>query len=148
MTRFTAAVVLVALGAARGEAQPAPIVPPGPGAKQSPLPVVPLGPGAKMVPVPAPVPAPIVIPVTSARPPAGYYKSGGVLVGADGYYPFDTGAFLLGGFEGLARYHGTYVMVPGAIAHPPAPAAPVGVEPIPIEPAPASGHRGRLFHRR
>lgn len=143
MTRFIAAVVLVSLAAARGEAQPVPIAPPGPGARPVPVPVVPPGPGARLAPTPVPMRAPIVIPVTSAKPPAGYYKSGGVLVGADGYYPFDTGPYLLGGFEGLTRYSGTYVMVPGAVAHPP-----VASGPVPVEFAPAAVPRGRFFHRK
>ena len=140
MRRILAAVVLMALVAARGDAQPVPIAPPGPGAKQAP--VAPPGPGAKVVPLPAPIPAPIVIPVTSAKPPSGFYKSGGVLVGADGYYPFDTGAYLLGGFDGLTRYSGTFYMVsPGAATAPP-------IEPVPLHAAPPGHTRGRLFHRR
>jgi hypothetical protein len=122
MTRFATAAVLMALTASRGDAQPTPVAPPAPGV----------------------TPAPIVIPITSAKPPAGYYKSGGVLVGADGYYPFDTGKYLLGGFDGLARYSGTYYMVsPGAAS-----AQPSTVEAVPIYAPPASGHRGRFFHRR
>jgi hypothetical protein len=99
-----------------------------------------------VVPAPAPVPAPIVIPITSAKPPAGYYKSGGVLVGADGYYPFDTGAYLLGGFDGLTRYSGTYYMVAPAAAMPLQGAPPI--EPVPLYAAPAGPTRGRLFHHR
>jgi hypothetical protein len=147
MRRFTTAVVLMALVAARGNTQPVPIAPPGPEARQVPVPIVPPRPGAKMVPVPASVPAPIVIPVTSAKPPSGYYKSGGVLVGADGYYPFDTGRYLLGGFDGLTRYSGTYYMVAPGAATVPLQAAPP-IEPIPIYAAPAGPTRGRLFHRR
>jgi hypothetical protein len=145
MRRFTAVVVIMVLVAARGDAQPVPLAPPGPGAKQ--VPVAPPGPGAKVVPIPAPVPAPIVIPVTSAKPPSGYYKSGGVLVGADGYYPFDTGPYLLGGFNGLTRYSGTYYMVAPGAAIAPLQAEPP-IEPIPLYAAPAGPTRGRLFHHR
>ena len=92
MTRYAAAMAVVALLAPHCDAQPVPVAPPGPGA--------------------ATPPAPIVIPITSSKPPSGFYKSGGVLVGADGYYPFDTGHYLLGGFDGLTRYSGSFVMVP------------------------------------
>ena len=127
MTRFATAAVLMAFTAARGEAQTVPVAPPAPGV----------------------TPAPIVIPITSAKPPSGYYKSGGILVGADGYYPFDTGQYLLGGFDGLARYSGTYVMVPpGAANLPLQTAVPSVVESVPVYAPPASGHRGRFFHRR
>jgi hypothetical protein len=99
-------------------------------------------------PVAPPSPGPIVIPITSAPPVSGYYKSGGVLVGGDGYLPFDTGAYLLGGFEGLTRYYGSFVMVPpGAMNLTYSPGASVAnSEPSPIYPT-ARAH-GRLFHRR
>lgn len=138
MRRFIAALVLTALVAPRGDAQPVPVAPPGPGAKE--VPIAPPGPGAKVIPAPAPVPAPIVIPVTTVKPPAGYYKSGGVLVGADGYYPFDTGPYLLGGFDGLTRYSGTFYMVSPGAAPP--------IEPTPLYAEPSGPTRGRLFHRR
>ena len=100
-------------------------------------------------PVGAP-PQSIVIPVTSAKPPYGFYKSGGVLVGADGYLPFDTGPFLLGGYDGLTRYSGSFVMVPPG---PPSPLYSLS-PPMPDEfagvsgPVISSGKHGRLFHRR
>jgi hypothetical protein len=126
MTRFILAAALVAVIASRSDAQPTPIAPP----------------------TPAATPAPIVIPVPVVKPPEGYYKSGNVLVGADGYYPFDTGRYLLGGFDGLARYHGTYYMVsPGAATAQQTPAQSV-VEPSPSYASPVNGHRGRFFHRR
>jgi hypothetical protein len=132
MTRFAFAVVIVGLAAARGAAQPAPVAPP------------PLGAGA----FPAP---PIVIQVPVTKAPFAYYKSGGIFVGADGYYPFDTGPYLLGGFDGLARYSGTYVMVPSVpangVAQSAMPSTPI-VEPVPLDSAQSNGHRGRLFHRR
>jgi hypothetical protein len=137
MTRFAIAAAIVTLSAACSEAQPVPLAPPGPG-------------GGK-APAPAPTPAPIVIPVTSAKPPSGYYKSGGVLVGADGYYPFDTGHYLLGGFDGLTRSSGTYFMVPSGTANGPPQTATHGsiiIEHVPIDAAPAISHRGRIIHRR
>jgi hypothetical protein len=46
----------------------------------------------------------------------GYYKSGGVFVGGNGSFPFDSGNILLGGTDGLARVSGSYqlVVMPGA----------------------------------
>jgi len=132
MTRFAIAAVLVTLHAACGKAQPVPVAPPGPGGVKAPAPL--------------PAPAPIIIPVTSAKPPSGYYKSGGVLVGADGYYPFDTGAYLLGGFDGLTRYSGSFYMVPGPLSTVPA-ASPLA-EPSPLVAVPATAPRAGLFHRR
>jgi hypothetical protein len=124
MTRYVVATALLVSLAPAAGAQPVPINPP-PGTVSA--------------------PGPIVIPITSAKPPSGFYKSGGVLVGADGYYPFDTGPYLLGGYEGLTRYSGSFVMVPPGGAH----AAPAGPElAAPVYAAPYSGHRGRLFHRR
>ena len=89
---------------------------------------------------PAPKPEPIVIPVTAAKPPQGFYKSGGVLVGADGYYPFDTGDYLLGGTQGLARSTGFFYMVPSATAY----AGPTVEASASVY---ATG-RHRFFHRR
>lgn len=94
MMRQTIAIVLLAsLGETAG-AQP-PVIggtqPPGPGVNQ---------------------PAPVIIQIPTSKPPVGYYKSGHVLVGADGYYPFDSGDYLLGGTDGLARFRGQFVMVP------------------------------------
>ena len=126
MTQYAAAMAVVALLAPHCDAQPVPVAPPGPGA--------------------ATPPAPIVIPITSAKPPSGFYKSGGVLVGADGYYPFDTGHYLLGGFDGLTRYSGSFVMVPPGAPVSSTPA--VASDPGPVMAVPYSGHRGRLFHRR
>jgi hypothetical protein len=82
---------------------------------------------------------PVIIQIPASKPPVGFYKSGHVLVGADGYYPFDSGDYLLGGTDGLARFRGHFVMVPAA--------APVVVE------TGYWGHTGfglkhRLFHRR
>lgn len=41
----------------------------------------------------------------------GYYKSGGVFVGGAGTLPFDSGYYLLGGTDGLARVAGSYRLV-------------------------------------
>jgi hypothetical protein len=87
------------------------------------------------------------------NPGLGFYKSGGVLVGSQGYYPYDTGAFLLGGTDGLARYTGFFAMV-----YPSAPGGEFGAfGPDPMGPgvcapgSPASGHghgtRHGLFRR-
>lgn len=86
------------------------------------------------VPGPTPTPGP---PVTA--PGAGFYKSGGVLVGADGRYPYDTGYYLLGGTDGLARSTGHFTMV---YPEPPAgygAGAPAG---------PAKSGLAHLFHGR
>ena len=121
MRRYVTAMLLVAIVAPLATAQTRPMAPP----------------------PTTPTPTPIAIPITSARPPTGYYKSGGVLVGSDGYYPFDTGAYLLGGYDGLTRSTGTFYMVPPATAF--GPPAPVVVESA--APVYATG-RGRLFHKR
>jgi hypothetical protein len=36
---------------------------------------------------------------------------GGVIVGTTGYYPYDSGAWLLGNTDGLTRHSGPYTMV-------------------------------------
>ena len=68
----------------------------------------PPGPGA---PAPKAPPAPIIIPITTGAP-HGFYKSGGVLVGANGLFPFDTGEWILGGTEGLTRSTGFFYVAP------------------------------------
>jgi len=97
----------------------------------------------------APAPGPIIIPVPTVKPPYGYYKSGGVLVGADGYLPFDTGPYLLGGFEGLTRYYGSFVMVPPVPLTTPYESQPVAMSEssAPVYQGSSSPH-WRLFHRR
>jgi len=74
-----------------------------------------------VLPGPTPSPGPPV-PNTGVY---GFYKSGGVLVGSNGYFPYDTGAYLMGGTDGLARSMGYYTMQPMAPSGPPmaAPAA-------------------------
>jgi hypothetical protein len=127
MARYVVPIILLVLFAPLASAQP-----------------IPSGPAL------APAPGPIIIPIPTVKPPYGYYKSGGVLVGADGYLPFDTGPYLLGGYEGLTRYSGSFVMVP------PAPlSAPYGLEPgtvtesaATLYPTGAAPSHWRLFHRR
>jgi len=60
-------------------------------------------------PLPGTLPAPMLGSIVN--PGLGFYKSGGVLVGSQGYYPYDTGDMLLGGTEGLARFTGYFAMV-------------------------------------
>jgi hypothetical protein len=53
------------------------------------------------------------------------YKSGGLIFGRDGIYPYDSGEYLLSGTEGLARYRGGFAMeLPGDSL--PAPAVATG----------------------
>jgi hypothetical protein len=94
-----------------------------------------------------PSPGPVVIPITSAKPPSGYYRSGGVLVGGDGYFPFDTHSYLLGGYEGLTRYWGSFVMVPPGTLNSPDSLNTVVVSPEPSPVYPSARSHGRLFHR-
>jgi len=61
-----------------------------------------------VLPGPTPSPGP---PIATAGQD-GFYKSGGVIVGRNGYFPYDTGTYLLGGTDGLARSMGFYTMVP------------------------------------
>ena len=60
------------------------------------------------LPGPTPTPGP---PITT--PGAGFYRSGGVHIGA-GVYPYDSGNYLLAGTQGFARSTGTFEMVPPA----------------------------------
>jgi hypothetical protein len=56
---------------------------------------------------------------TTGNPGLGFYKSGNVLVGSNGYYPYDTGDYALAGFAGLARQSGFFTMVgPGGFYGP------------------------------
>ncbi len=77
----------------------------------------PLMPSLNPPPVPGPTPAPGPPIATQG---GGFYKSGGVFVGANGVYPYDTGLYLLGGTDGFARSTGTFRMVPavGGLADP------------------------------
>lgn len=99
MTRFALAAVLVAaLGNVAG-AQP-PNQPPDP------------------IPNPNPVPPPPTY-VGPPGPGVPIHKSGGTVVGTDGYFPYDSGNWLLGGVQPLSRQSGWYTMVyPGGNAVP------------------------------
>jgi hypothetical protein len=120
MTRYALAAVLVAaLGSSAG-AQ------------------LPMLPGQPPVYTPAPPPVPTLFPplqpvhnhphitVMPGAQPGPYipiHKSGGIVVGTYGYYPFDTGDWLLGGTDGLTRQYGAFIMsAPGGFGFP-APAA-------------------------
>ncbi len=101
----------------------------------SPSPVIPASPVSPVSPVSSPAPTSTEPPVNGsvlgspATVPSGtpvyspfgyitngYYKSGGVFVGGNGSFPFDSGNILLGGTDGLARVSGSYqlVVMPGA----------------------------------
>jgi hypothetical protein len=56
--------------------------------------------------------APRLIQVPAGQPLVGYYKMDGLLVGADGRYPFDTGEYNLAGFAGNARIYGSFEVTP------------------------------------
>jgi hypothetical protein len=82
--------------------------------------------GAQPVPDPVPPPPPafyypnVYVPPGSPPGPAiPFHKSGGVVVGAYGYYPYDTGAWLLADTDGLTRQSGSFTMVYPAVAVPP-----------------------------
>jgi hypothetical protein len=107
MRRFAIAAVLVAVFGSTAGAQPIPTVQP----KPEPTPVLEMVP-----PVPPPPPAVyqpnvFVPPGTRPGPAVPFHKSGGVVVGAYGFYPYDTGDWLLGGTEGLTRQSGSFTMV-------------------------------------
>ena len=113
MTRFLLAAVLVAaLGSAAGAQQP--------------------------VPAPQPFP-PVAVQLPLTPPPLGpaipFHKSGGLVVGVYGLYPYDTGYWLLGDTQGVTRQSGAFTMVYPDVV----PAAPTGRSHF-------AGKRG-LFHR-
>jgi opacity protein-like surface antigen len=81
-----------------------------------------LGPPAAAQPVPEmtpPIPPPPAVykpnvyvpPGTPPGPAIPFHKSTGVVVGAYGLYPYDTGEWLLGGTEGFSRQSGSFTMV-------------------------------------
>jgi hypothetical protein len=128
MTRFVLATTMVVVFGSAAFAQPLP----------NPVPVIT---PQTLVPVPHPNPVPPF--PTYAGPPGPaipFVKSGGRVVGLDGYYPYDTGLYLLAG-DAVSRQAGYFTMVfpngnaPGTDAPPAAPAAS----------APHAKHR--LFHR-
>jgi hypothetical protein len=69
------------------------------------------------------IPDVYVPPGTPPGPAIPFNKTGGVVVGAYGFYPFDTGNWLLGGTDGLTRQSGSFTMVFPSISSDPAPAA-------------------------
>jgi hypothetical protein len=138
MTRPLLALVPVLAAAADAAAQ-FPILPgQAPGGLVTPPPRLPPPPA---VPGPVPTPGPPII-----TPGLGFYKSGGVHYGADGWLPYDSGYYLLGGTDGFARSTGYFRMEypeppPGAFG-PQAGAAGAGPGCAPAHPL------HRLFHRR
>jgi hypothetical protein len=128
MKRYAIAGVLLAAFGATAEAQ----LPPPPGPAPQPQ-VLPPGPPPLNVVLPPPT-----IPPGPAIP---FIKSGNVVIGADGYYPYDTGMYLLAG-TGVDRYGGYFTMMfPGGNV----PAA--GAAVVPYAPA-GRGHfhgKHRLF---
>jgi opacity protein-like surface antigen len=100
MTRFALAAVLAVALAQSASAQPAPIT----------LPV----PGAVLPPPPPPAlyrPDVYIPPGTPAGPAIPFIKSNGVIAGAYGFYPYDSGDWMLGGTLGLYRSSGSFTMV-------------------------------------
>jgi hypothetical protein len=85
--------------------------------------------------VPGPTPTPGTPVLNTGE--FGYYKSGGVLVGGNGYFPYDSGMYLLPGTDGLARSKGFYMMVPATGV---GPDAPPGM-------SPSCGRAPRCFRR-
>ncbi|MDY3557151.1 hypothetical protein R5W24_006338 [Gemmata sp. JC717] len=120
MKRFGLATVLVAaLGHSAG-AQPAPtpaptvVQPPPvypPSTPPPPAPPVGVTPTLEAPPVGAPAPNVFVPPGTPPGPAFPFAKSGGLVVGVYGYYPYDTGVWLRGGTDGLTRQSGAFTMV-------------------------------------
>lgn len=94
MKRYAIAAALLAVFGTSALAQPTPSMP-------LPPPVLPPGP-----PPPSVRYLPPTIPPGPAIP---YYKSGGVVVGTDGYYPYDTGLYLLADTR-VDRYGGYFTM--------------------------------------
>ncbi len=91
----------------------------------------------------------------NGNPGKGYYVSGGAVAGYNGYYPFDSGYYQLGGTDGLARVTGFYTMVyPGGGSgngsgngegNTGATTVPMGE---PVYAAPSHFHQKKWFHRR
>ena len=120
-------------------------------ASTQPIPITPpSSPPIPIRPPTAPPRGPMLVEITGVNPPSGYYKSGALIVGADGYLPFDTHGYLLGGYEGLTRYSGSFVMVPPGsqgIANSSGPTL-TSENSWPSYPAVSAPAHGRLFHRR
>ncbi|MBY0456434.1 MAG: hypothetical protein K2V38_03795 [Gemmataceae bacterium] len=140
MKRLFLAVAVSAAGGSVALAQPAPMQPTQPTPPQIVLPqqpptVLPVRPPEGPLTTP-PLPGPPVgfQPTTDAPatgPGLPIYKSGGLVVGLYGQYPYDTGNWLLGGTDGTTRQSGAFMMT-----FPPS-AGVVGSAP-----------RGGLFHGR
>ena len=128
MKRFAIAAILVAALGFSAVAQPPPPGPPAPPSIPLPAPPSlpppappstppPLEPPVGVQPtlvapsVGAPAPNVFVPPGTPVGPAIPVYKSGGVVVGVYGYYPYDSGQWLLGGTDGLTRQSGAFTMV-------------------------------------
>lgn len=128
MKRFASAAVLAAALGHTAGAQPVPNPPitpaPAPAAgnvgqppvyppSTPPVPPAPIAvqPTVENPPVGAPAPNVFVPPGTPPGPAIPFVKSGGVVVGVYGYYPYDTGNWLLGGTDGLTRQSGAFTMV-------------------------------------
>ena len=106
MTRYVIAAVMAGALVQSAAAQPIPGTPPAPGAQ--------IVPGSTVPPPPPPAlfqPDVYIPPGTPVGPAIPFHKSTGVVVGAYGYYPFDTGDWILGGTDGLARAKGSFTMV-------------------------------------
>jgi hypothetical protein len=117
MTRLSLATLLLVSIAPVATAQPGalppippPLAPPPPNIAK-PIPVTPSD--TSTVP-PGLIPNPIPLPPTykgEPGPAMPFYKSGGIIVGSTGYFPYDTGSWLLGGIDGQTRQSGAYTMV-------------------------------------
>lgn len=161
MKRFVLAAVIAAALGAPAPAQPVPVQPvPAQPVPAQPLPAQP-APGLGIGPPPPgiatyPPPPPTAVPVPNPPPvpPAPTYvgppgpavvfqKSGGTLVGLYGYYPFDTGNYLLG--DGVvSRQAGFFTMVYPGGNFPPAASA----ESADVLPAARPSHfKHKFFHR-
>lgn len=106
MMRALSAAVLVAVLAPAAGAQPAPAPP------AVPVMAIPFPPELPVPPPPAVFQPNVFVPPGARPGPAiPFHKSGGVVVGAYGFYPYDTGNWLLGGTEGLTRQSGSFTMV-------------------------------------
>jgi hypothetical protein len=119
MTRLLlAAVALAALGQWAGAQPPAPVPPT-------------RAPAINPYTLPAPVPNPNPVPQfpTYSGPPGPaipVHKSGNVIVGLHGYYPYDTGLYLLAE-TGVSRQSGWFTMVYPDVA--PVPEGSMGLPP-------------------
>ena len=127
MKRLVLAAVMVAAFGRSAHAQPVPTppvpTPAPPSGAVSPPPVYPpstppppaapiaVHPTLENAPVGAPAPNVFVPPGTPPGPAIPFVKSGGLVVGVYGYYPYDTGHWLLGGTDGLTRQSGAFTMV-------------------------------------